>query len=706
MELPAVVFGFNRPDKLRRILEALRPQHPDRLVIFIDGPRTDQDRPRVEACRSLARQVNWAPTDLHLWEGNRGLTGLTDNLTLAFETYPWAVIVEDDCLPMPGFYAFMRRGLERYQHERQVFSLGGYQRLPPSFFADSKEALVSSARFNCWGWATWSDRWQKLLPDIRGYASLFDGLQDAPHIAGADLPEMARRMAAGELPESWDVNVSIATLYRRQVHLVCTRGLVRNIGLDRSGFHGGFAAAVRDRFMQNRNVVAEMPPDLTLPEQVAIDPAYAAALSTFAALTQVYTPRRLAQRGRTLARRYFWPGMERRAQLDLRPFSGESGNPLPKRALLSYIIHPFSIPPGDPRFLRHINIFHAHEMVRALNALGYAVDVIDYRDSHFSPQKNYDLFIGHGGINFNRIADRLPATTPCLYLSTTSYWKFHNQQEQERFSGLNRRRQADLPLDRNIEAPEEAALRRADGIVGIGNAATRATYADFARVIMIDGTTLRDDLLDWRPKDIAAGQNGFLYYASGGNVHKGLDITLEAFVGLAQHLWVMAPLDAGFKALFQRELFATPNIHTLGWVQPRSPDYYRAMAACNFCILPSCSEGQSQSVIDAMNQGLVPVVSRAAGVDGEDYGFIIDPVSVESVRAMVQRLAGLSLARQAELSRKARQAAQTRYAPQRFSLAFQTAVQTLLKDWPPEATSETLAGGGPALHAPYSAQKE
>ncbi len=78
-----------------------------------------------------------------------------------------------------------------------------------------------------------------------------------------------------------------------------------------------------------------------------------------------------------------------------------------KRALLSYIVDPFKIPEDDPRFLRHINIWHSREMVRALNRMGYVVDVIDYRNTDLVPRRAYDLFIGHGGINFESIAQTL-----------------------------------------------------------------------------------------------------------------------------------------------------------------------------------------------------------------------------------------------------------------------------------------------------------
>ena len=110
--------------------------------------------------------------------------------------------------------------------------------------------------------------------------------------------------------------------------------------------------------------------------------------------------------------RLFKPRPERLYDLVLQQ---DEPQPLTKRVLLSYIVHPFSIPRDAPRFLRHINIWRAQEIVRILNQLGYIVDVVDYRDTSFVPRKKYDLFIGHGGINFEKIAQRLPDSTIKIY---------------------------------------------------------------------------------------------------------------------------------------------------------------------------------------------------------------------------------------------------------------------------------------------------
>jgi len=272
--LPCVVFAFNRPKKLISVLDALKKQDVDRLIVFVDGERDKADLEKVDSCRELARKVDWVDTELYLWAENRGLRGISDNISLVFEKHSWAVFVEDDCLPMPGFYALLRSALEHYQAMDQVFSIGGYQPIENRYFKPYPYDVVGCARFLCWGWATWQDRWKRVEPYLKQYGDLFDHLQKVPKIGGVDLEKMAQDMAAGKTKESWDVKVSIASLWLNLTHLIFTWGLVRNIGLDRSGVHGGFLSMFAEKIFYNRNVSQSLPKEPSWVEDVNINLDY------------------------------------------------------------------------------------------------------------------------------------------------------------------------------------------------------------------------------------------------------------------------------------------------------------------------------------------------------------------------------------------------------------------------------------------------
>jgi hypothetical protein len=411
-ELPCVIFAFNRPDKLKRVLEALRPQGIERLVVFVDGPRHPGELRQVEACRVLARQVDWAETELHLWEENRGLNGLLENISLVLEQHPWAVFVEDDCLPVTGFYRFMRQALERYQDIPQVFSIGAYQPLPESVFKGYPYSVISGVRFMCWGWATWGDRWQEVLPLARRFDELFDGLQHVPEIAGADIPVVARAVAAGQT-KSWATRVLLATLALHKVHLLPVKGLVWNIGTGLKGEHSGRLSALGSLFMQNRNVARQAPDHPIWPEDVSVNCEYLPALKNFHFFSGGNLRRRLALRSRQVLHRLPFTRPERCLGVNLE----EKAQPEAfQPALLSYLVDPLLMLPGDPRFMQPVDNWYTLTIVRVLNRMGYLVDVIDHRDRWFIPKKGYKVFIGVSG-NFTPISHNLPSETRKVFLS-------------------------------------------------------------------------------------------------------------------------------------------------------------------------------------------------------------------------------------------------------------------------------------------------
>ena len=273
--IPCAVFAFNRPDKLERVLAALKTQDIDRLIVFVDGPRDDADIELVEQCRAIARGVDWVDKELHFGEQNRGLPGLNDNVGTVMNVYKSAVFVEDDCLPMPGFYSFMRRALSHYEQRKKVFSIGAYQPIQQNYFKNCPYSLVSTARFLCWGWATWQDRWELITPYLSRYRELFDGLTNVPDIAGHDLAIMARSS------DSWDIRVAVSMLWLKQVQLIPTKGLVQNIGVA-SGTHKKAGRSKRSvQHLANRNVYEHSLEDIVWLENVELNSDYAERLKQF-----------------------------------------------------------------------------------------------------------------------------------------------------------------------------------------------------------------------------------------------------------------------------------------------------------------------------------------------------------------------------------------------------------------------------------------
>jgi hypothetical protein len=254
--VPCVLFAYNRPDMFARTVSAVKAQDVDHVIVFIDGPKNETSVGPVEECKRIAKKIDWAGVDYFFKDKNEGLAGVVDNIHSVFRSYSSAIFLEDDCLPMPGFYSVVKSALRHYERDSRVFSIGGYQQIEDSFFKSYRYSFVSSARFTGWGWATWKDRWDMISSHFSGGGADLRAYRDIPNTAGNDLVLFARdfsrrRKKTWDTSPAWDIKIAILTLYLHKVHLLPTKGFIRNIGLD-AGSH--FISDQANDIIFNRNI--------------------------------------------------------------------------------------------------------------------------------------------------------------------------------------------------------------------------------------------------------------------------------------------------------------------------------------------------------------------------------------------------------------------------------------------------------------------
>lgn len=350
----------------------------------------------------------------------------------------------------------------------------------------------------------------------------------------------------------------------------------------------------------------------------------------------------------------------------------------PKRALLSYLVDPLHHPPNKRNRTMFSNLGIAQYIPRALNELGFIVDIANYDDIKFVPKKRYDLFIGHGGYNFENVASKLSLEIPRIYFSTGIYWKTWNAREKERFDALLKRRGVKLPFDRFISASEEYANRQADGIICLGNEYARQTYKDFPLVLNINNAVFPVEY-NVKFKDFKYGRNHFLFFSGSGNVHKGLDLLLEAFSKLNKHLYICQLIEPEFDKIYKKELYGYPNIHFIGFIKLRSKKFYELASKCNFVIHPTCAEGQPGSVLECMAHGLIPILSKEAKTDVKNFGVILKENTIEEITNVVNEISQKPIEWFKEKSELVLKEIAENYTPERFLENMKNAIQTIIQ---------------------------
>jgi hypothetical protein len=209
----------------------------------------------------------------------------------------------------------------------------------------------------------------------------------------------------------------------------------------------------------------------------------------------------------------------------------------------------------------------------------------------------------------------------------------------------------------------------------IGNQQTLDSYRDF----QLPGTFLLPNtgISGIDPGDAKRSPLHFMFLASGGQVHKGLDLLLELFPRHPElHLYVCSSFkgERDFCELYRTELFNTPNIHPVGFLDITSNRFREVAGSCSWMLLPSCAEGMSGSVTTAMSAGLIPVVSMACGFTAGQV-ILLPDCRIETIENLALELSRQPEQQVLDQCRRAVSIAEEQFATARFSRLFRQALE-------------------------------
>lgn len=281
---PVAFFAYNRPDHANRALEALHRSAGREgfdFHFFADGPKTEAQRPQVEATRARLRE--WAPrfgAQLHEQSANRGLAGsIASGVSALCDSHGRVVVLEDDLVASPDFLRFMAAALDRYEDEPRLMQVAGCTLQPPGAVdADAFLLPITST----WGWGTWARAWRAFEAQPADLARL---RADAAWrsrftVNGACAYEAMLEARLAGRNDSWGILWWYAV--SREAGLVAypARSLVWNGGFDGSGVHCDtsdlFAEAGRLEVLGRR-----LPETIRFPARVDAEPAQYRALEAY-----------------------------------------------------------------------------------------------------------------------------------------------------------------------------------------------------------------------------------------------------------------------------------------------------------------------------------------------------------------------------------------------------------------------------------------
>lgn len=258
---PIVVFSYNRPNHLRRTLDALSKNllaSDSILYIYCDGPKLlrpsecseetvveksaqkffygslEEYEVYLQSIKdniSVARSQSW-PKELHVIErkSNIGLApSIVGAVTEIVNQYGHIITLEDDVITSPGFLCYMNKALEVYQGDDEVMHVSAYMyphkgKLPETFFYP--------VPYPGGGWATWRRAWQLYCDDAEVlYNQWKDHWDKFDTFGGNYLSKQLIDNYNGKI-RTWFVKWHAVMLNHHALTLYPHQSLTNNIGFD------------------------------------------------------------------------------------------------------------------------------------------------------------------------------------------------------------------------------------------------------------------------------------------------------------------------------------------------------------------------------------------------------------------------------------------------------------------------------------------
>lgn len=254
---PICVSTYARRGHLEQAIGALKKNvdaEKHELFIFSDGPKVG-DEAKVEEVRRFIKKIDgFRRVTILERPGNDRVRNNRGGMKEVLDQYGRMIFLEEDIVTAPGFLRFINDALQRYEHEKNVFSVCGWTprlkknpKLPEgsSFF---------STRFAGWGFGIWADRFAKIKEiGDKGYREIVTNapaLQRIKRHMGRSVIDLIQADASGRI-NALDVRACFHQAITGELSLYPYPSLTANIGLDGTGEHCGTMSGLNMRLLED-----------------------------------------------------------------------------------------------------------------------------------------------------------------------------------------------------------------------------------------------------------------------------------------------------------------------------------------------------------------------------------------------------------------------------------------------------------------------
>lgn len=254
---PIVLFVHNRLEHTKQTVEALQKNelaNESELFIYSDAPKNQDTKQKVNEVREYIKTINgFKNITIIEREKNWGLANsIIDGVTKIVNEYDKIIVLEDDLVTNPYFLKFMNEALEFYKDEKKVWHISGWNY---PIKTDGLDDVFFWRLMNCWGWATWADRWEHFEKNVDKTINEFSKEDIKRFNLDGSIPYWSQVISNKKnIINSWAV-FWYATIFKHKgLCLNPSKALLQNIGLDGTGVHCGENNEYANQLMSEKSI--------------------------------------------------------------------------------------------------------------------------------------------------------------------------------------------------------------------------------------------------------------------------------------------------------------------------------------------------------------------------------------------------------------------------------------------------------------------
>jgi len=317
-----------------------------------------------------------------------------------------------------------------------------------------------------------------------------------------------------------------------------------------------------------------------------------------------------------------------------------------KNVLISYIQQPFL--QGIKK--THTNYLECYTAAEIFRDLGYNIDVIDYMSKREIVYDNYSIVYGFGYPLENVFYSICAKKIKKIYYSTEACPFYSNKVGGLKIMKFYQEKGEIIPTSARLRSHFwTLQIIMPDLNIALGNNFTANTYLEInhnMNIKMLPIFYYDCYEIDLSRKNFKEAKKHFIWFGSSGLLHKGLDILIDIFSArddLFLHICGASKGEKQFFDYYQAIIERSHNIIDHGFVDIDSSDFKKLMDLCAFVLFPSVSESGCAGVVSVMaNGGLIPIISKASGLDIEEFGYVFENIEESVILEYINEVLGLS----------------------------------------------------------------